>query len=212
MYSGRLNTLTHAFKAAQKSNENYSYMRNKLRDTELKMQYAMGVNSGLSFLDTIIATQENEWQSAILRKLESEILSALSFVYPSDGYSVKLSARVLRGKVHIESNIGSYFLGEISGDVASTQGRLFQQVVSFAALLCVMDILGIQTIYVDEAFSGVAKANIPKINALLKSYQERGFNLIIIAQDVAMATGIESNTLLLSRSTDNKTSIVQERR
>ena len=212
MYSGRLNTLTHAFKAARKSNENYTYMRNKLRDTELKMQYAMGVNSGLSFLDTIIATQENEWQSAILRKLESEILSALSFVYPSDGYSVKLSARVLRGKVHIESNIGSYFLGEISGDVASTQGRLFQQVVSFAALLCVMDILGIQTIYVDEAFSGVAKANIPKINALLKSYQERGFNLIIIAQDVAMATGIESNTLLLSRSTDNKTSIVQERR
>ena len=101
-------------------------------------------------------------------------------------------------------------MGDFPGKISGTQGRLFQQVVSFAGLIGVMSLLGIKTIYIDEAFSGSAKKNIGKLNRLLLHLKERGFNLVIIAQDIAMAEGLPANRMLLSRSVDNKTTIIQE--
>ena len=95
------------------------------------------------------------------------------------------------------------------GELSDSQGCLFQQVVSFAALVGIMDLLRVNTVYVDEAFSGVARANIEKITALLNMYQQRGYNIVLIIQDDSVAKSVEANTLMLSRSLDNKTTVLQ---
>lgn len=209
LYSDRFKTLTHAYKLAEKENKAFLEASRNLALYKSQLAYVRGIATSLSMLEAIISTQENAWQEAVLRKLESEITQALAFVYPQDGYQVKLSARVLRGKVHVEGAVRSYFTDEMPGELSESQGCLFQQIVSFSALLGIMDLLNVGTVYIDEAFSGAAKANMPKITALLKYYQDRGFNIILIAQDTTLSLGMDANTLVLERSLDNKTTVKQ---
>lgn len=209
MYSDRLKTLARAYQIAEKENKTFTEASSGLAKYRSQLAYVKGIATSLTMLDALIAKQENAWQEAVLRRLESEIMQALAFVYPQDGYHVELNTRVLRGKVHVEGTVRSYFTDMMPGELSESQGCLFQQIVSFAALIGIMDLLQVGTVYVDEAFSGAAKVNIPKINALLGMYQQRGFNIILIAQDTTLALGIEANTLILERSLDNKTTVHQ---
>lgn len=174
-----------------------------------QLDFLMGLHVQIDSLSKSITQRESEWRESILSMLEAEITADLARVYPTDGYRVKLSSRVLRGKIHIDAKVYSFATNEIPGKIRGTQGRLFQQVVSFAALKGVMTLLGVKTLYVDEAFSGSSKRNIKKLNGLLAALQEQGHNLVLIAQDTSMADGIPANRLFLSRSIDNKTMLQQ---
>lgn len=209
MYVDRLNLLTRAYRTAQKGNKVYEDAQSNVAKYTQQLNYMTGIQGGLAVVNGIIVDRERQWQEAVQQMLEVKIAEYLSYVYPADGYNVVLTTRVLRGKVHVEGEVRSYFADKIVGDVSETQGRLFQQVVSFAALVTVMEILGVNTVYADEVFFGAAKANVVKINALLRHLQEKGFNLILIAQDTNLAQGIEANVLFLKRSLDNKTTITR---
>ena len=207
MYSERVKVLRAAYQSVHRLNQQVKAAETELKKCEAQLSYVNGLASGLKMLETLIVYQEEQWRYSILRSLEAIITEYLSFVYPDDGYTVTLTSRVLRGKVHIEAQVNSYFLGGALGEVDASQGRLFQQLVSFAALIGISQILGVNTVYIDEAFSGVSRQNVEKVNALLRHIQTKGINLILIAQDPAMADNIDANVLLLSRSLDNKTSI-----
>lgn len=210
MYSARLRTLSRAYNTAERNNSLYNDALKRQGLYHAQLEFLLGLSEHLKTLDLAITEKESAWRDDVLSVLASEIVSDLAFVYPSDGYQVNLSAKVLRGKIHISASVTSTFVGNFPGKISGTQGRLFQQVVSFAGLIGVMSLLGIKTIYIDEAFSGSAKKNIGKLNRLLLHLKERGFNLVIIAQDIAMAEGLPANRMLLSRSVDNKTTIIQE--
>lgn len=210
MYSARLRTLSRAYKNAERGNSLYNDALQKQGLYQVQIDFLIGLSEHLKALSLAITEKESEWRKSVLDVLASEIVSDLAFVYPSDGYQVNLDAQVSRGKIHITATVTSTFAKDFPGKIKGTQGRLFQQVVSFAALIGVMSLLGVKTVYVDEAFSGSAKKNIGKLNKLLLHLKERGFNLFIIAQDLTMAEGIPSNRMFLSRSIDNKTTIVQE--
>lgn len=207
MYTARFNTLSRAMSNLEKSNKAYTDAVKDLAKFDYQLDYLRGLTAGLNALDKIIAEQEKSWQSYVLRIIEEEIMQALAIVYPTDGYVVKLSSRILRKKIHIEGVVSSYFTPEMSGEISDTQGRLFQQVVSIAALVGIMELLGVKTIYIDEAFSGASSDNAYRVNNLLRSYAERDLNLIIIAQDPAIAQNLDANILKLSRSLDNKTEV-----
>lgn len=209
MYAERLSLLTRAYKSAQKSNKVYEEAQSNVAKFTQQLNYILGIQSGLRLINGIIVDRERQWQEQVQQLIETKIVEYLSYVYPADGYSVSLTTRILRGKVHVDGEVHSYFASQISGDVSETQGRLFQQVVSFAALVAVMEILDVKTAYMDEAFSCAAKANIGKLNALLQHVKEEGFNLVLIAQDTNIAQGIDANVLFLQRSLDNKTTVTQ---
>lgn len=210
MYSARLNTLRRAYKSAERGNALHNDAVSKQQLIQSQSDFLCGLAEHAKALDLEITNQESKWRDGILSVLSEEIANDLSFVYPMDGYNVTLSTKVLRGKIHIDATVQSAFNKDFPGKIKGTQGRLFQQIVSFAALIGVMSLLGIKTIYIDEAFSGSAKKNVTKLNKLLLHLKERGFNLVLIAQDLNMAEGIPANRMFLSRSIDNKTTIVQE--
>lgn len=210
MYSARLRTLTRAYNNAERGNALYTDASQKQMLHQEQVNFLIGLSEHLKTLDLSITEKESEWREGILSVLSSQIVNDLAFVYPSDGYQVNLSAKVLRGKIHISATVTSTFAKDFPGKIKGTQGRLFQQVVSSSTLVGVMSLLGVKTIYMDEAFSGSAKRNVSKLNRLLLHWKERGFNLVIIAQDITMAEGIPANRMFLSRSIDNKTTITQE--
>ncbi len=210
MYSARLRTLERAYKNAEKNNKLYAATQEKQHLHTYQLQFISGLFENIKALDLAVTKHESEWRQAVLSMLETEIMNDLSFVYPSDGYQVSLSSKVSRGKIHINATVTSTFSNGFPGKIKGTQGRLFQQLVSFAALIGVMSLLGIKTVYIDEAFSGASKKNVQKLNKLLDSIRERGFNLVIIAQDTSMATELEANRMFLARTLDNKTIVRQE--
>lgn len=210
MYTSRFNTLNRSMKNLQKMNSAYTEAIKELGRFDFQLNYLRGLAGGLTFLEKIISEQEKEWREYVLRLIEEEIVQSLSIVYPTDGYIVKLSSRILRKKIHIEGIVSSYFTPQMSGDIADTQGRLFQQIVSIATLVSIMEILGVKTLYIDEAFSGASEANAPKINSLLRHYAGRDLNIILIAQNASIAQNLESNVLRLSRTIDNKTEVFSD--
>lgn len=210
VYSDRLKVLSRAYNTAGKNNKVYT---KALEESELQQQqlaFLEGLQEQLKTFDLEVTRKESEWREAVLSVLETEIVSDLAYVFPTDGYNVKLSPRILRGKIHIEAQASSTFTGEMPGRISGTQGRIFQQVVSFAGLIGVMDLLGIHTVYVDEAFSGSSLRNIKKLTKLLEHLEERGMNLILIAQNTSMADGLSANRLYLRRSLDNQTTVTRE--
>ena len=209
MYLERFNTLARAYRAEARNNAAYEEAMSSLAKHRLELRYIQGLEGALQKLSALIVGKESEWQDKVLRMLEAEIMEYLSIVYPNDGYVVQLSCRVLRGKVHVDAKVTSYFASTMPWSVADTQGRLFQQIVSFAALECVMRILGADTIYVDEAFSGSSEENVQLVNRLLMAAQSKGRNVIMIAQNHAVAAGIDANVLYIERSIDNKTTVQQ---
>lgn len=202
--------LARSYKRAERENIAYNEALKQKQILESQMNLLVGLQECLKTFSLDVTTKESEWRDAVLGILSSEIADDLAFVYPSDGYQVNLTSKVLRGKIHIDATVTSTFASNIPGKIKGTQGRLFQQVVSFSSLIGVMLLLGIKTIYVDEAFSGSAKKNVKKLNRLLLSLAERGFNLVLIAQDISMAEGLPANRMFLSRTVDNKTIIQEE--
>lgn len=210
MYSERLRVLKRAYTTARSNNELYSETQKKAALQRKQVAFLGGMHMELKKLNDAITLKESEWRQAVLTMLEAEIARDLEYVYPTDGYRVQLSPRIARGRIHIDARVVSTFASEIPGKIQGTQGRLFQQVVSFAALRGVMSLLDVKTIYIDEAFSGASKRNVKKLNRLLASLDERGHNLVLIAQDTTMADSLPANRLILTRSLDNKTKVVQE--
>lgn len=210
MYTDRFKSLVRAYNAARRDNSVFEEAEKKVNTLQLQMDFLERLQTQLKAFDLAVVDKESEWRQAVLAVLESRIMENLSLVYPTDGYIVKLSTRVLRGKIHVDATVRSVFAEQIPGSIDGTQGRLFQQVVSFSALEGVLTLIGIKTLYIDEAFSGSSKRNIKKLNGLLEDLQRRGTNLVMIAQDKALADGIGANRLFLQRSVDNKTTVLQE--
>lgn len=207
MYTERLNTLTKVYKSAKRSNELYESSAKELAKLKAQIAYVSNLNSALHVLARLIMDQEKQWQEKVLRGLEAEIMEELSFVYPNDGYKVQLSSRILRGKIHIEASVSSHFTDSLAGDIEDTQGGLFQQIVSFAALVGIMQIYCVNTIYIDEAFSDASPENVDKLNSLLCHLESRGINIILIAQNTSISLGTNANILYLTRCVDNKTQV-----
>lgn len=209
-FANRLYTIRRAYNSADRMNKLYEKTLAEKREVESKLRFASGMRQLCLALNEEIVTGEQQWRESVLAKIEEEIAQALAFVYPEDGYTVKLVSRVLRGKIHIDSYVKSVSLEKVDGRMKRTQGMLFRQLVSLASVICIMEMQGVRTVYIDEAFSGASKKNMTRARRLLQWYAERGLHMVIIAQDPAVLTDIDANTLVLARTLDNKTIIRQD--
>lgn len=209
MYSQRLKTLTRAYKNVQKTNEYYSSLESTRNDLMFKIGKVRALGDLCQTLELTITNGEKAWREGILSAIEDEISKWMNVIYPADGYETKLSLRVLRGKLHLNATVRSFNINGGSISIKGSQGRLFQQVVSFAAIVAIMSLQGVKTVYVDEAFSGASKKNIILAGTLIDEVARSGFNLVVIAQDHNIIQTPDCTQYVLSRTVDNKTSIVK---
>lgn len=211
LYVNRLEALYKVYKNLRKQNKFFTDLLDTVNNQERQLDFLFGLHIQIKKFNLAVVQKESDWRAAVLSVLEAEINNDLNFVFPDDGYRAVLDTYVSRGKIQIDVAIASYHTNSMTGRLDKMQGRLFQQVVSFAALIGVMTLLNIKTVYIDEAFSGSSKLNIKKLNSLLSDIKERGFNIVMIAQDGTMAEGIDANIILLERTLDNKTIVINTR-
>lgn len=210
VYRDRVSVLKRAYSAARRNNELYTNLHDERAELKRKLEFASGIQRAAKVLHVEIVAGEQQWREGVLARIEQEIAQALAFVYPEDNYTIKLSSRILRDKIHVESYVQSVSLKKVSGKMRRTQGLLFRQIVSLAAVICIAKFQGVDTVYVDEAFSGASKRNMSKAQKLLEWYSSRGVHVVVIAQDPVIAGNLDANVLTLRRTLDNKTVISQE--
>ena len=204
MFSSRLSALKRTMGVIKKSNTAFTEAKSSYNQHEARVKFLEGMQYYLKTFTLSVTENESLWRESLLKVLEYEIMKGLAVVFPTDGYTVKLESSVSRGNIHITASVSSR-ISEFPGRIANTQGRLFQQIVSFMALLSIMSLLGVKTIYIDELFSGSSLENIEKLNTLLRTVGEQGYNIIMIAQNASIADGMEVNRLVLSRTESNRT-------
>lgn len=208
-YLSRLQTLTKAYQNIEKTNELYKNTKEKMERYTVKLERIGTLQFFLKRSKQIIANSEKEWRDAITQLLEAEINKNLTLIFPADNYHISLDYEVVRNKIHLKPRISSKDFEKIKID--KSQGRLLTQVASASAVIAIMKLQGINTIYIDEAFSGSSKENLEKIGGMIAEILNDNINLVIIVQHSNIAANLpDAHIYHFSRSILNETTIVEE--
>lgn len=208
-YLSRLQTLTKAYQNIEKTNELYKDTKEKIEQYTVKLERIGTLQFFLKRSKQIIANSEKEWRDAITQLLEAEINKNLTLIFPSDNYHISLDYEVVRNKIHLKPRISSKDFEKIK--INKSQGRLLTQVASASAVIAIMKLQGINTIYIDEAFSGSSKENLEKIGGMIAEILNDNINLVMIVQHSNIAANLpDAHIYHFSRSILNETTIVEE--
>ena len=208
-YLSRLQTLTKAYQNIEKTNELYKNTKEKMEQYTVKLERIGTLQFFLKRSKQIIANSEKEWRDAITQLLEAEINKNLTLIFPADNSHISLDYEVVRNKIHLKPRISSKDFEKIKID--KSQGRLLTQVASASAVIAIMKLQGINTIYIDEAFSGSSKENLEKIGGMIAEILNDNINLVMIVQHSNIAANLpDAHIYHFSRSILNETTIVEE--
>lgn len=208
-YLSRLQTLTKAYQNIEKTNELYKDTKEKIEQYTVKLERIGTLQFFLKRSKQIIANSEKEWRDAITQLLEAEINKNLTLIFPADNYHISLDYEVVRNKIHLKPRISSKDFEKIK--INKSQGRLLTQVASASAVIAIMKLQGINTIYIDEAFSGSSKENLEKIGGMIAEILNDNINLVMIVQHSNIASNLpDAHIYHFSRSILNETTIVEE--
>ena len=85
------------------------------------------------------------------------------------------------------------------------------EAICVRSLPWLLKLQGINTIYIDEAFSGSSKENLEKVGSMIAEILEDGINLIMIVQNSSIATNLTNAHIYhFSRSALNETTIKED--
>ena len=208
-YLSRFQTLDKAYRNIEKMNELYKVTKENIEKYNIKLERIHTLQYFLKRSKNIIAHGEKEWRDAITQLLEAEINKNLTLIFPSDQYRISLDYEVVRNKIHLKPRISSKDFEKIK--INKSQGRLLTQIASVSAVIAIMKLQGIQTIYIDEAFSGSSKENLEKVGNMIAEILKEGINLTMIVQNTSIAANLPNAHIYhFSRSILNETTISEE--
>ena len=207
-YVHRLNVIEKAFNRIEYNNNEYIRISNEIQSAQKKLQLISNLSGNTRALLDVITVSEKQWRTTILSIIECEISKYLSYVYPEDNYSVQLDCDIKYGKIKINATVSSNSFDNLK---LTTQGRLFKQIVSLAAIASIMKINGIKTIYLDEAFSGASKENMALMGKIISEMIVDGINLVLIIQHEDLIPGnVDWHSIYLTRGQHNCTVITEK--
>ena len=205
----RINNISKIASVLENSNKQYKETESKLLQQKERSESLGSLFSLLHALEKDIKVGEKEWRDWAVKDLENNINTCLAIVFPDDKYCIHLDVSTKYGKVRLFTSVTSNCVQD-KLTIKGTQGRLFQQTVTFGAILAFMKFVGTNTIYIDEAFSGTSQSNWDKVEALLQYALNNGANIVMISQNADI--GLPANVYSFSRDTENCSHITYERR
>lgn len=128
----------------------------------------------------ILATEDNAFKKKRLRYLEAYIDRNLEIIFPNEGFKSKIYFDYSYNKQKV-----ALYLIDRYGKVripSVCEGSLLQQLIGFSAAVGIVECLGANKLFMDEAFSASSMENLTKISALLKKLIEEDFQILIIEQ------------------------------
>lgn len=131
------------------------------------------------------AIKENDdFRTRRLEHLNNVITEGVSAIFPSRHLKAELICDFKRKntvKLKLTDEAGNDFRPHINN------GKLMQYLISFTAVCGIAKSLGIQNIFIDEAFGVASSENLSKIGDIIREkIEEDGFQIILVSQNNAL--------------------------
>jgi len=134
----------------------------------------------LKRIKSILEEADDAFKTRRLDELSKEVSNALAVIYPVESFTATLEAdtkyRSRRADLVLKHKNGTERIPDVS------EGMLLQQLVSFSASLSFTLKMGMDKLYMDEAFSVAYKENLAKLATLVQFALEAGMQIIMIEQ------------------------------
>ena len=128
----------------------------------------------------VLANEDNAFKEKRLRYLEAYIDRNLEIIFPNEGFRSKIdfdySYKKQKVALYLVDRYNKVRIPSIC------EGSLLQQLIGFSAAVGIVECMGANKLYMDEAFSASSMENLTKISALLKKLIDDDFQILIIEQ------------------------------
>lgn len=128
----------------------------------------------------LLVSEDNAFKEKRLRYLEAYIDKNLEIIFPNENFKSKIdfdySYNNQKVALYLIDNEGKVRIPSVC------EGSFLQQLIGFSAAVGIIECLGSNKLYMDEAFSASSMENLSKISGLLKKLLEAGSQIIIIEQ------------------------------
>lgn len=173
---------------AEESNRKHEEYKNKYNKLSTVLQSGENYQNILECLLLRCKVEDTKFKEERLHFLEEAIQEGFDYIFPNENITPKLEYVPFRGK-----NVASLKL--LVPNPSTTEQDYLQpknasglqkQLIAFTGAATVCDLLGLNKIFVDEAFNNSSTENKFKLGKVLEMFKDKGMQIFLISQDVAL--------------------------
>jgi hypothetical protein len=130
-------------------------------------------------LEELVLAEDINFKNRRLDFISEAITSNLNVFFPHDGFKAKLVCDFNRG---MKVRLDLYDSNNRLRRVHISEGKLLQSQVSYSAAIAIAFSLGVDKLYLDEAFAASSPNNLTKTEEVTKWAIDNGMQIIMIEQ------------------------------
>lgn len=140
--------------------------------------------------------EDREFKNRRIAYLNELITTSLNDIFPDDCLKAKLKCDFNR-KNEVSLLLYDADMEELEPDICS--GKLQQYLISFTAVAGIALGLGVNNLYVDEAFGVAAPEILGEIGKIVQRYAEKGMQIVLISQNPGLYQDLPRHEIRLHR-------------
>jgi len=190
-----LGVLKMKLEEAKKTEAKRLYLADLIEQSNALLFYLKDTLEDFKILHTVVCREEIAFKRRRLGFLEECLTKQMSIIFPKKRLRASIACDFNRRKTKLRLNIADS--NNNLRPPSKTEGKLAQQLISVTSAYGCLKLLGKNILYMDEPFSNSSEDNLIKLQALLDSFVNEGFQVILISQSPLLFTDIERRLIML---------------
>jgi DNA repair exonuclease SbcCD ATPase subunit len=149
-------------------------------------------------INDLCIKEEYSFRTGRIKYLELFVSEELGTIFEEEGFTVSVVDTVERNKLSIR-----LVLHDQNGKVrlpSINEGKLCQELISFACAVGIIRAAGLNKLYIDEAFAASSEANLEKLSNNLERVVSDGIQVICIEQFPYLYSNIKRREFHISKN------------
>lgn len=193
---------------AKLSNAQRNKLLVKKRDLDLACEMMSKYLEDTKLLLAAIDTEDRAFKNRRLDFIDALVSDSLTQIFPQEELQAKLVCdfnRKNEAVLELRDKNGNIY----EPDICS--GKLQQYLISFAAVVGIVRGLGINSLFIDEAFGAAAVEILGDLGEMLKKQIDDGVQIILVAQNPGLYQDLPRHELqLIKNPTTKSVSVLSE--
>lgn len=196
--------------AKENNNKIIKYKKEYEDAVEVRSEHEQYIKA-LDIYHKLCVRESNNYKTKRLEYLCTFIDDKLSIIFPDENFKSKIVTED-RGSIQ-RTYLELYLEGSDEAEIPETsQGKFCQQLLSFSSSVALVKTLGINRMFLDEAFSASASKNLTKIGSILKPMIDDGMQIILIEQEQEVYKDLPRREIYVEKdSLEEETKVIYEK-
>lgn len=183
-YRDLLNIIAYKEQELESAKESNRNRDNLMRSVNQLTEKIEEIDEYITLCKCIVNTAKDEevkFKTSRIEYLEEMIEVNLGYLFPEAQYKTKLLSNVKRGKSKVKLLLKKATDSDFRNPINSN-GGMAQQVISFTSSMVIINLLGKNKIFIDEALGNGSAESKKKMSKVIDLYAKRGNQIIMISQ------------------------------